>query len=90
MTITIPQDVENMAREKAAAEGVSVEAYVAQLIREDDEWTEFDAPPLDENDPEFEDVRAAVMEGWEQAERGEGQPLEEVVAEIRAKYGFSR
>ena len=87
MTITIPPDVERLALESAAAEGVSVEAYVAQLIRED-EWA--DVEPITEDDPEFEDVRAAVMEGLEQAERGEMRPLDEVVAEIRAKYGFSR
>ena len=89
MTITIPQDVEQLARENAAAEGVSVEAYVAQLIRED-EWTEFDAPPLDENDPEFEEIRAAVMEGFEQFERGEGQSAEEFFAELRAEHDLPR
>jgi len=88
MTITIPPEVERIARERAADEGVAIEAYIAQLIL-DDELGELDLRPMDENHPEFEEVRAAVMEGLEQAERGEGRPAEEVFAELRAKHGFS-
>ena len=88
MTITISPDVERLACERAAAEGVSVEDYVAQLIRKDEE--ELDDRPIDVSDPEFEEVRAAVMEKFEQAERGEGRAAEEVFAELRAKYDLSR
>ena len=84
MTITISPDVESRAREKAAFAGLSVEAYVEQLILED-EW-----PHSDEDDPEFEEIRAAVMEGLDQFERGEGRPAEEVFAELRAKHGIPR
>ena len=89
MTITISREIEAQAKQKAAAEGLSLEAYVARLIRED-EWTEFEAEPLNESDPEFAEVRAAVMEGLEQAERGEGQPVREFFAQLRAKHGPSR
>ena len=88
MTLTISPDVERVARERAAEEGIAIEAYVAQLIL-DDEWGELDPQPIDENDPELEEVRAAVMEGLEQAGRGEGRLAEEVFAEIRAKRGWA-
>ena len=89
MIISISPDVERLAREKAATEGISVEAYVEQLIRED-EPIEFKAQSITRQDPEFDEVRSAVIEGWEQAERGEGRPAEEVFAKFRAKYGLSR
>ena len=41
MTITVSPNVEAQAREKAAAEGILVEAYVAKLILED-LWMEFE------------------------------------------------
>ena len=33
-------------------------------------------------------IRAAVHEGLEQAERGEGRPATEVFAQLRAKHGI--
>ena len=39
------------------------------------------------SDPE---IRAAVMEGLEQADRGEGKPAEKAFGELRAKYGIPR
>ena len=90
MTITIPPELEAEVRNKAQAEGISVAAYVERLIREDEEWTEQSAEPLDDGGPDFADIRAAVMEGLEQAERGEGAPAEEVFAELRAKHGIPR
>lgn len=88
MTITISPDVERVARERAAEEGIGLEAYIAQLIL-NDELGELDLSPMDENHPDFEEVRAAVMEGLEQADRGEGVSAEEVFAEIRAKRGWA-
>jgi len=89
MTITISPEVEAKAREKAAAEGLSVEAYVEQLILGDG-WVELYEPEVDKSDPEFAEIQAAVNEGLEEAERGEGQPIEEFFAEFRAKRGLSR
>ena len=90
MIITIPPELETAVRNKAQAEGLSVAAYVERLIREDEEWTEQSEEPLDDSDPDFADIRAAVMEGLEQAEGGEGTPAEEVFAELRAKHGIPR
>ena len=74
MTITIAPQLEAHVRDKAGAEGVTVETYIEQLIREDEEWTEESERPLDDNDPQFAEIRAAVRQGLEQAERGEGRP----------------
>jgi predicted transcriptional regulator len=90
MTITIPSELEVAVRNKAEVEGLSIEAYVERLIREDEQFEEQFEEPLDDKDPEFVDIRAAVLEGLEQAERGESRPAEEVFAELRAKYGIPR
>jgi hypothetical protein len=90
MTVTIAPQLEAQVRDKARAEGVTVETYIEQLIREDEEWTAESEEPLHENDPEFAEIQAAVGEGLEQAERGEGRPAEEVFAELRAKHGIPR
>jgi predicted transcriptional regulator len=90
MTITIAPQLEARVRDKARAEGVTVETYIEQLIREDEEWAEESEGPLHENDPEFAEIRAAVREGLEQADRGEGSPADEVFAELRAKHGIPR
>jgi len=87
-TSTIALPLEAHVRNKARAEGVTVETYIEQLVREDEEWTEESEGPLHENDPEFAEIRAAVAEGLEQAGRGEGRPAEEVFVELRAKHGI--
>ena len=58
-----------------------------RLIREDEAWSEQSEESLDDKDPEFAEIRAAVMEGLEQAERGEGRAAREVFAELRTKHG---
>jgi predicted transcriptional regulator len=90
MTITISHETEERLRKRAQAEGLSVEAYVEQLVREDEDWGELSEGPLTQHDPEFAEVQARVMEGLEQAKRGEGRPAEDVFAELRAKHGISR
>ena len=89
MEITISSELVERAREMAQAEGLTVEAYVERLIREDQEWREYAEEPLDATDSEFEEVRQAVMEGLEDIERGDSKPAAEVIAELRAKYGIS-
>lgn len=90
MTITIAPELEAKVREKAMAEGVSVEQYVATLIEEDHPATEISEPALQADDPEFEQIRAAIMEGLEQAQRGESRPAEQVFSELRARHDLSR
>jgi len=89
MEITISSELVEQACELAQAEGLTVEAYVERLIREDQEWRQYSEEPLDATDPEFEEVRKAVMEGLEDIERGDSKPAAEVIAELRAKYGIS-
>jgi predicted transcriptional regulator len=89
MEITISSELVQRARELAQAEGLTVEAYVERLIREDQEWREYAEEPLDATDPQFEEVREAVMEGLEDAERGNSRPAADVLAELRAKHGLS-
>ncbi len=90
MNLSISPELEIQLRNKARAEGISIEAYVERLIREDEEWDEQSEPALDENDREFENIRVAVMEGLAQAERGQSRPAEEVFAELRTKHGIPR
>ena len=90
MTITISPEAERRLRERAQAEGMSVEAYIEQLIREDEDWGQLSEVPVAANDLEFGAVKAAVMEGLEQAKRGESRPAEDVFRELRAKHGISR
>jgi len=89
MTITIAKELEDHLRERAEAEGLTIEAYVERLIREDSGWSETEEEPLDKSHPEYEQIRAAVREGLEQAERGEALPAEDVLSELRAKHGIS-
>ncbi len=90
MTITISTELEPQLQQKANAEGLTVEAYVERLIREDSTWEETTEDPLQETDPEYEEIRAAVSEGLAQAERGEGKPAREVFAELRGRHGVPR
>ena len=77
MTMLSPE-VAAKAREKAAAEGVSVAGWIENL-----------GEVLDETDPEFLETRREIMEALEQVERGEGVPAREFFAELRAKHGVS-
>jgi predicted transcriptional regulator len=45
--------------------------------------------PLQQADPEFDEIRAAVSEGLAQAARGEGKPAREVFAELRARHAIA-
>lgn len=90
MIITISRETEERLRQRAQAEGMSIEAYVEQLVGEDEDWGELSEAPLTQHDPEFTEVKAAVMEGLEQAKRGEGRLAKDVFAELRAKHGISR
>ena len=90
MTIVISPELEAEVRYKSQAEGLSVEAYIERLIRKDEEWGEQSEEPIDERDLHFEDVQTAVIEGLQEAERGESRTAEEVFAELRATHGISR
>lgn len=88
MTISIAPELEAQVRQRAQWEGISVEAYLERLILEDEDWGECSEIPLEEDEAEFADIQASVMEGMEQAERGEFRPADEVFRELRAKHGL--
>jgi hypothetical protein len=90
MTIAISPEAEERLRKRAQAEGISIEAYVEQLVREDEDWGEFSPAPVTARDPEFAKTNAAVNEGLEQARCGEGRGAQDVFNEVRAKHGISR
>ena len=92
MTITISPGLEEQVQGQARAEGVPVEAYIERLIRENLQFgrVDADAATIDKSDPEFAEIHAAVTEGLEEFERGEGRPARTVFAEMRAKHGLPR
>ncbi len=90
MKIILSAELEAQLQQKANAEGLTAEAYVERLIREDGAWGETTEEPLQETDPEYDEIRAAVSAGLAQAERGEGKPAREVFAELRARHGVPR
>lgn len=90
MTITIASELDEQVSKRAHAEGLSVQAYVERLIREEDGWIEQAEEPLAETDPEFAEISTAVQEGLLQAERGEARSAREVFAALRARHGVSR
>lgn len=77
MPIIISQPVEREARERAQAEGVTIEAYVERLILED-QWIESTGPSSAASD------KAAL----DQMDRGAGLPAREAFAALRAKHGI--
>src|SRR5688572_3933603 len=90
MTITIPPELEARLQENARIRGLSVDAYIEELIREDEDSNRCTEPPLEEDDPELSDIRAAVNEALSQADRGEGTPAHEVFARLRQKHRLAR
>jgi hypothetical protein len=90
MNVTIAREIEAQAQKRAKAEGLTIEAYLERLIREDAAWNENTEAALDEQDPDYSIIRAAVEEGFAQAERGEGKPARDVFAELRATHDVSR
>jgi predicted transcriptional regulator len=90
MAILLSPELEARARQKANAEGLTMEAYVERLIREDEAWRELPDEPLVEDSAEFHEIDAAVKEGLAQAERGKGRPAQEVFTELRQRHGISR
>ena len=90
MNITISSETGERLRQKAEAEGLSIEAYIEHLVLECEGWDDLAEAPITRQDTEFSEVQAAVMEGLEQARSGKGRPAEHVFAELQAKHGIPR
>lgn len=80
LTITLPDEVVEKLAAHAAENGHSAEAWAARALEDayDDSWLA-DLSPED---------RAAIEQGWEEAERGETIPHAQVVAELRQKFDW--
>lgn len=90
MSIDLSREAEQRLRERARAEGISIEAYLEQLIQDDADWGEVSEAPIRDNDSRFDEVRTAVMEGLEQATRGECSRAADVFRELRSRHGVPR
>lgn len=86
MEITLkPQTLERIAEKIRSGEFESADAIVEEALALYLEFGE------DQMDPaELEEVKAAIVEGRQQAERGEGMSLAEFDNRMRAKYGIPR
>jgi len=80
LIVTLTDETAKKLADHAAENGKTAEEWASSTIedRYDDSWLA-DLAPED---------RAAIEEGWEEAERGEGIPHEQVVAEMRQKFGW--
>lgn len=80
LTVTLSDETAQKLADHAAENGKTAEEWAARVVEEayDDGWLA-DLSPAD---------RAALLEGWEESKRGEGIPHEQVVAEMRQKFGW--
>jgi predicted transcriptional regulator len=86
MNITLRPDLQERIDE-IVREG-EVESADAIVERALAFYLDYEGDAMDE--PEFRETKAAIDEALEQADRGEGTPLEEFDHHMRAKYGISR
>ena len=80
IVMTLPDDVAQKLSRHAAENGRTPEEWAARVVENayDDDWLA-DLSPAD---------RDAIRQGWDEAERGEAVPHEEVVAEFKQKFGW--
>ena len=83
MNITFrPELLRRIETKVHSGEYESAEALVEEALQ----WY----PSMEEDEGQIEEIKAAVREGLEQAERGEGASLEEFDQHMRRKYGIPR
>ncbi|MCR6644080.1 MAG: hypothetical protein NVV62_05935 [Terricaulis sp.] len=80
LTVQISDEAARKLAEHASQNGKTPEEWATRLVEEafDDSWLS-DLSPED---------RAAIEQGWDEAERGDTIPHEEIVAEMRQKFGW--
>ena len=86
MTITIPDDLYAVLQQNAMLSGISVDDYLAELIRY--AASQSAEVGTTETDEERAEIDAAIEESIAELERGESVPWEEVRKELRARYGL--
>lgn len=79
MTITLAPQTEERLREMADREGRDTNTLAGALL----------AHALEEAEREFEETVAGIERGRQAYAEGRFKPLEQVIAEVRAKHGFS-
>lgn len=85
MNITLSPELQKRIAERAERGGVgTADALVEEALSF---YLDYEEGEMDGQ--EFRETKAAIDEALEQGERGEGRSVEEVFANLRAKYGIS-
>lgn len=83
-------ELEAKVQALAGEAGLSVEAYITELVTED-EWAELPADAtLADDEWEAADIHAALAESFAQIERGETISADEFFAKVRSQNGVPR
>jgi len=86
MNVALSQELEKRLAEKVQrGEIQSADGLVEQAVAF---YLDYEAGAMD--DQEFRETQAAIEEAREQSRLGQALPVEQVFAELRAKYGVSR
>jgi antitoxin ParD1/3/4 len=81
MNITLTPELEKRIEERIhRGEYESPEAFISEAV----------SRLIDEEEQELRETRAAIGQAFEELDRGEGRPADEVLAELRAEYGIPR
>jgi Arc/MetJ-type ribon-helix-helix transcriptional regulator len=84
MNISLGPDLEKRIAERIhKGEYTSLEALVTEAV------SRF-IDQIDEEDAELHETRDAINQAFEELDRGEGRPADEVFAELRTEYGIPR
>jgi Arc/MetJ-type ribon-helix-helix transcriptional regulator len=81
MNITLAPDLEKRIEERILRGAYeSPEALISEAV----------SRLIDEEEQELRETRAAIDQAFEELDRGEARPADEVLAELRAEYGIPR
>ncbi len=81
MNITLAPDLEKRIEERIhRGDYESPEAFITEAV----------SRLIEEEEQELLETRAAIGQAFEELDRGEARPAEEVFAELRAEYGLPR
>ena len=81
MNITLAPDLEKRIEERLhRGDYESPEALIREAV----------SRLIDEDEEELRETRAAIDQAFEELDRGEARPADEVLDELRAEYGIPR